>query len=71
MNELLKRMLEELGTIQKELNAAHEDTVKFSSIHSNKKGATKVTPFFLYLAFPPSPRGPTSFTGPTFRSSAE
>ena len=31
MNELLKRMLEELGTIQKELNAAHEDTVKFSS----------------------------------------
>jgi hypothetical protein len=42
-----------------------------NAIHSNKKGATKVTPFFLYLAFPPSPRGFTPFTGPTSRSSTE
>jgi hypothetical protein len=42
-----------------------------NAIHSNKKGATKVTPFFLYLTFPPSPRGFTPFTGPTSRSSTE
>jgi hypothetical protein len=40
MNELLKRMLEELGTIQKELNAAHEDTVKFSS--GNNAAGTRI-----------------------------
>jgi hypothetical protein len=40
MNELLKKMLEELGTIQKELNAAHEDAVKFSS--GNNAAGTRI-----------------------------
>jgi high-affinity K+ transport system ATPase subunit B len=40
MNELLKKMLEELSTIQQELNAAHEDTVKFSS--GNNTAGTRI-----------------------------
>jgi hypothetical protein len=40
MNELLKKMLEELSTIQQELNAAHEDTVKFSS--GNNAAGTRI-----------------------------
>jgi hypothetical protein len=40
MNELLKKMLEELSTIQKELNAAHEDSVKFSS--GNNVAGTRI-----------------------------